>query len=218
VEYVQDLFGRHPHQVHSTLLADIAWVGAMEVVCNPAPDPVELDAKDDLVAVRQRLALAERQVLGREHLQLEGHREPIVRAARPEPQEALAGLEHGPRRHGLETVEVGEAIGISLVGPGEPEALDLVLERAILDQARRLDAAADRVRGKACCRVRGVGVGAYELPGACPLQLAALQDQAVDALAAGAPGHEAALDLGALEAWALGELARRQEPRRSGDA
>ena len=100
-------------------------MGAVEVVGDPAPDPVELDAEDDLVAVGQRLALAERQVLGGQHLQLQRHREPVVRPARPEPEEALAGLEHGARRHGLEAVEVGQAIGIGLVGPGEPEALDL---------------------------------------------------------------------------------------------
>ena len=132
----QDLLGRHPHQLARAALADIARMGAMEVVGDPPPDPVELDAEDDLVAVGQRLAFAERQVLGGEHLQLQRHREPVVRSARPEPEEALAGLEHGARGHGLEAVEVGQAIGIGLVGPGEPEALDLVLERAVLDQAR----------------------------------------------------------------------------------
>ena len=125
VEHVADLLGRHPHQLARAALADIARVGAVEVVGDPAADPVELDAEDDLVAVGQGLAFAERQVLGGQHLQLQRHREPIVRPARPEPEEALAGLEHGPRRHGLEAVEVGQAIGIGLVGPGEPEALDL---------------------------------------------------------------------------------------------
>jgi hypothetical protein len=43
-------------------------MGAMEVVGDPAPDAVELDAEDDLVAVRQGLAFAEREVLGGEHL------------------------------------------------------------------------------------------------------------------------------------------------------
>jgi pimeloyl-ACP methyl ester carboxylesterase len=66
--------------------------------------------------------------------------------------------------------------------------------------------------------IGGVGVGANELAGAGPLQLAALEHQAVDALAAGPPGEQPPLHLRALEARALGELARRQEPRRSGDA
>jgi hypothetical protein len=72
--------------------------------------------------------------------------------------------------------------------------------------------------GEARGGVRGIGVGPHQLAGAAPLQLTTLEDQAVDALAAGAPGHEPALHLRALDPWALGELARRQEPRRCGDA
>ena len=101
---------------------------------------------------------AERQVLGGQHLQLQRHREPVLRPSRAEPEEALAGLEHGARRHRLQAVEVGQAIGIGLVGPGEPQALDPVLERAVLDQARRLDAAADGMRGEARRRIRGVAL------------------------------------------------------------
>ena len=193
-------------------------MGAVEVVGDPPPDPVELDAKNDLVAVRQGLALAERQVLGGQHLQLQRHGEPIVGSARAEAEEALAGFEHGARRHGLEAVEVGQAIGIGLVGPGEPEPLDVVFELGVVHQAGGLDAAANGVRGEACCGIGGIGIGPHQLAGARPLQLAALQDQAVDGLAAGTPGHEPALDLRALEACALGELARRQEPRHPGDA
>ena len=74
------------------------------------------------------------------------------------------------------------------------------------------------VRGEARRGVRGVGVGARQLTGTGPLQLATLKHQAVDALAAGPPGHQPALHLRAVEARALGELPRRQEPRRSGDA
>jgi hypothetical protein len=142
-------------------------------------------------------------VLRGQHLQLQGHREAVLGAPRPEPEEALTGFEHGARRHGLETVEVGQAVGIGLVGPGEPEALDLVLERAVLNQRGGLDPAADRRRGDARRGVRGVRVGTHQLTGPCPLQLAA---------------PEAALHLGALEACAQGELARCQEPRRPGDA
>ena len=73
------LLGRHPDQVGSALLADIARMGAVEVVGDASADPVELDAEDDLVAIRQGLAFAERQVFGGEHLQLERDREPVVR-------------------------------------------------------------------------------------------------------------------------------------------
>jgi hypothetical protein len=218
VEHMQDLLGRHPDQVGPALLTDIARMSAVEVVRDPPPDPVELDAEDDLMPVGQRLALPEREMLGGEHLQLQRHREPVVRATRSEAEEAFPRLEHRPCGHGLETVEVGQAVGIGLVGPGEPETLDLVLERAVLDQAGGLDAGADSMGGEARGSVRGVGIRANQLAGACPLQLAALEDQAVDALAAGAPGEQAPLDLRPVEACALGELPRRQQPRRPGDA
>jgi hypothetical protein len=87
------------------------------------------------VPVGQGLAFGERQVLGGEHLQLQWDREPVLRPAGAESEEALARLKHGARGHGLEAIEIGPAIGIGLVGPGEPEALDLVLERSVLDQA-----------------------------------------------------------------------------------
>jgi hypothetical protein len=72
--------------------------------------------------------------------------------------------------------------------------------------------------GEAGCGAGGIRVGAHQLPGAAALPLAAPEDQAVDSLAARAPGDEAALHLRAVEPCALGELARRQEPCRSGDA
>jgi len=216
---VADLLRRHPDQLTRTVLMDVARMGTVEMVGHPSPDPVELDAEDDLVAVRQRLALAERQMLGREHLQLQRHRETIIWSTGTEAEEAFAGLEHRPRRHRLEAVEVGQAVGVGLVGPGagEPEALNAVLEWRFLDQARWLDAGADGVRREARRGVRGVGVGPHQLAGARPLQLAALQDQAVDALTPSPPGNEPALHLSALEACALGELARRREPRRPGN-
>jgi hypothetical protein len=157
-------------------------------------------------------------VLGRKHLQLQRHGESVLRAPRAEAEEALAGLEHRARGHGLQAVEVGQAIGIRLVGPGEPQTLDLVLEPAVLDEARRLDPTADRVRSEACRCIGRVGVGPHQLSGAGPLQLTALENQAVDALTTGAPGDQAPLHLSAVEAGARGKLARRHEPRRSGDA
>jgi hypothetical protein len=49
---VTDLIRRHPHELAHTTLADVARMGAVEVVGDPAADAVELDAEDDLVAVR----------------------------------------------------------------------------------------------------------------------------------------------------------------------
>jgi hypothetical protein len=60
---MQHLLGRHPDQLADAPLPDIAGMSAMEVVGGPAADRIELDAEDDLVAVRQGLAFCERQVL-----------------------------------------------------------------------------------------------------------------------------------------------------------
>jgi hypothetical protein len=136
MKQMADLIRRHPDQLARAALADVARMGAMEVVGDPAPDPVELDTEDDLVAVGQGLALGKRQVLGGEHLQLQRDGEPVVRPARAEPKEALAGLEHRARGHGLQAVEIGQAIGVGLVGPGKPEALDLSLS---VPSSTRLD-------------------------------------------------------------------------------
>ena len=42
-----ELLRRHPDQVARAPLADIARVRAVEVVGDPAADPVELDAEDE---------------------------------------------------------------------------------------------------------------------------------------------------------------------------
>ena len=67
----------------------------------------------------------ERQHLRREHLQLQRHRQAVLRPARPEAEEHLAGDEHLARGTPLQPVEVREALGVGLVGPIEPELLDL---------------------------------------------------------------------------------------------
>ena len=72
----------------------------------------------DLIAV-------ERQHLRRDHLQLQRHRQAVLRPARPEAEEHLAGDEHLARGAPLQPVEVREAFGVGLVGPVEPELLDL---------------------------------------------------------------------------------------------
>jgi hypothetical protein len=41
----------HPDQLADATLAHVARVGAVKVVGDPAPDPVELDPEDDLVTV-----------------------------------------------------------------------------------------------------------------------------------------------------------------------
>ena len=66
----------------------------------------------------------ERQHLRRQHLQLQRYRQPVLRPARAEAEEHLAGDEHLARGAALQPVEVREALGVGLVGPVEPELLD----------------------------------------------------------------------------------------------
>ena len=129
-----DLVGRHAHQIAGTALSDIARMSGVKVVGDPPADPIEFDTEDDLVAVRQGLAFVERQVLRREHLHLHRHGQAIPSPSWPKSKEALPGLEHGPRRHRLETVEVCQSIGVGFVRPGKPKLLDPILEHRILDQ------------------------------------------------------------------------------------
>ena len=56
----------------------------------------------------------------------------------------------------------GQSVNIGLVGPDEPQALNLVLQGTVLDQRRRLDAAAHRVRREARRRVRSVPVRSHQ--------------------------------------------------------
>ena len=112
------------------------------------------------------LVPVERQHLRREHLQLQRHRQAVLRPPRPEPEEHLAGNEHLARGAPLQPVEVREAFGVGLVGPVEPELLDLGLELGLLDQRRRLDAGADHIAGPALDRVRRIAVVAHEPAGA----------------------------------------------------
>ena len=112
-------------------LAGKAWVGhvagvpAQEVIGDAPADRIELDPLPDQVAAGRGLVPIERQHLGRQHLQLQRNAETILRPPRPEPEEHLAGNEHLARRTALQPVEVREAFGVSLVGPIEPELLDL---------------------------------------------------------------------------------------------
>ena len=74
---------------------------------------------------RRRLGLLEGQHFRLQELQLQRHQQTILRPARPQPHKAFARHEHLARDHGLQTVEVGQTVRVSLVGPCEPELLNL---------------------------------------------------------------------------------------------
>jgi hypothetical protein len=85
----------------------------------------------------------------------------------------MAGSERTPRRHedlargaALEPVEIGQSLGIGIVGPGKPQALQLFLAGGIGDLRDRLDPVADGVGGPAFDRVHGIAVVAHQPAGA----------------------------------------------------
>src|SRR5581483_4073382 len=80
-------------------------------------------------------------------------------------EEHLSGDEYLTRGAALEAIEVREALRVGLVGPIEPELLDLGFEASILDQRGRLDACADHIAGPALDRIRRVAVVAYQPSG-----------------------------------------------------
>ena len=185
IDDVHDLGGRHPHDVaRKPGIGHVAGMPAQEVVGHAPSDRIELDALADYVAAGHDLVAIERQHLRGEHLQLQRHREPVLRAAWAEAKEHLARDEHLAGGAALQAIKVRETFSVGFVGPVEPELLDLRLERRILDQGRRLDAGAHHIARPALDRVGGIAVVAYEPAGAGRDVRAGRCDQRVEMRAA----------------------------------
>ena len=182
----------------------VAGMTAAEVVGEPPADRVELDTAADAPAAPEVLHLLERQHLGLQELQLQRHQQPVLGAAGAQPDEALAGDEHLARDHALQAVEVGQPVGVGLVGPGEPEPLHPVADLGVLDQRRGLDAVADQVGGEGLAGIAGVAVGDDELAGARQQPRTAGGNQRVDVLQRRLPAAQAALRHRAFEPGAHG--------------
>ena len=181
IDDVHDLEGRDADDLAGKArIGHVARVPAQEVVGDAPADRIELDPLPDHVAAGHGLVPVERQHLRRQHLQLQRDREPILRPARPEPEEHLAGDEHLARGAALQAVEVREAFGVGLVGPVEPELLHLRLEAGVRNQRRRLDAGADHIAGPALDRVGRIAVVAHEPAGAGGDVGAGRRDQRVE--------------------------------------
>src|SRR5690606_29862140 len=99
VNDVDDLRSRYPHRLAGEArVGHVARMAAQKVVGHAPADAVELDALADDIAAGKLLVAAERQHLGRDHLQLQRHRETILRTAWAEAKEHLTGDEHLARR------------------------------------------------------------------------------------------------------------------------
>ena len=146
IDDVDDLGRRNAHRLaRQAGIRHITRMPAEKVIGDPAADAVKLDPLADDGAARHRLVAAQRQHLCRQHLQLQRDHQAVLRPARPEAEEHLAGDEHLAGGTPLQAVEVGEAVGVGLVGPLQPQRLHHGLQRRIADQRRRLDAGADNV-------------------------------------------------------------------------
>ncbi len=130
VDDVHDLGGRHADDLAGKSgVGHVARMPAQEMVGDAPPDRVELDPLPDDIAARRHLVAIERQHLRGQHLQLQRHRQAILRPPRSEPKEHLARDEHFARGAALQAVEVGETLGVRFIGPVEPELLDLCFQR-----------------------------------------------------------------------------------------
>ena len=109
-------------------IGHVAGVPAQEMVGHAAPDRIELDALPDDVAAGRHFVAIERQHLRGQHLQLQRDRQPILWPARAEAKEHFARDEHLACRPALQAVQVSETFGVRLIGPVEPELLDLCLQ------------------------------------------------------------------------------------------
>ena len=128
----------------------------VQVVGDPPAAGVVLDAMPDPAAVAGLGRVFHRvEVLGLEHLQLQRQ---LLEAApwRPPADQHLAALDQGPVDQGLQAIEIGQAIGVGLLGPACPDAVDLGI-------CPRHDPDPDRIGGVRLDRPGGVGVVADQI-------------------------------------------------------
>jgi len=175
-------------------------MAAQKVVSDTPTDAVELDALTDAVAVVECMVVIQGQHLGRQHLQLQRHGQTILGPARANAEEHLAGDEQFPSGAALLAIEIGQPLGIGLIGPAQPQALHPILEHRIGNARGGLDARAHCIAGPGLDRIGGIAVVADQIPGTGGHVGASRLDQRVDVGAAGSEGFEAACGQAALEA------------------
>ena len=144
--FVTEMWERFSYYgMRALLVLSLIGMATQEVIRDTPSDPIKLDALPDRVAVRGHTGLVEWQHFRRQHLQLQGHCQPILDPPRPDPDKDLTRQKHLARRPALQPVEIRQALGIGLIGPGQPEPLHPVPQGGILDQRRGLDPIAHQV-------------------------------------------------------------------------
>ena len=165
---MNDFLGVDAHRVHPALArhrdqTPVLRVRAVQVVGNAPPKVVELDAGAHDVAGRQIGVQVDGQVLGLQQLELQGHRQAILRTAWPQSDQAFATFEHRPTRQGLQAIEVGLSGRVGFLDPIAPQCLHLGLEPFVARQALRLDAGADRIGYEGFDTGLRPGIAAHEV-------------------------------------------------------
>ena len=109
-----------------------------------------------------------RQMLGFEHLDLQGHRQTIFGPSIAQPDQGFPAFEHGARRQCLQSVEVRQAGRIGAFTPVPPQGMDGFTQGVVLHHRLWLDAGADGVRHVGINPGGGPGISAHQIttPGA----------------------------------------------------
>jgi len=180
-------------------IGHVARVAAQEVIGDAAADTVELDALPDQPAAGQGAVHVERQHLGRQHLQLQWHGEAVFRPARSDAEEHLAREEHFARRPALQPVEIRQPLGVSIIGPGEPQRLKGFLGRCIRDGAGWLDAITHDIAGEGFHGIGRIAIVAHQPARPGGDRVARGGDQCVHMGAAGPKSAQTPVGLGRVE-------------------
>ena len=120
-------------------------VRSVEVIGHPPPEAIKFDAGANHVAVLGRRIEGDRQVLGFQHLNLQGHRQSILRPAIAQAHQRFAAFEHRPASQRLQSVEIRESRGIGVDRPVAPERLNGFANRRLRHHRLRFDAGTDGV-------------------------------------------------------------------------
>lgn len=184
-----DGFTRQPRIGHVTRVA------AQEMIGHAPTDGVKLDPLTDQPGTRQLAVHCQRQHFRGQHLQLQRNGQPIFLAPGADAQEHLACQKHFAGGPALQPVEIGQAFSVGLVGPGQPQGLQLFLQVGIGNRRGWLDPVTNHIAGKSLNCIGGVAIVAHQPAGPGGDGFACSGNQRVHMGARGTESPQAAMHL-----------------------
>ena len=181
-------------------IGQIARVTAQEVIGDATADAVEFDALPDQPCAGQGPVHVERQHLGGQNLQLKRNGQTVLGPARSDADEDLARQEDLARSAPLQPVEIRQAFGVCIIGPGEPQRLQLFLLGRIRDGRGGFDAIAHHIAGEGFHGVRRIAIVPDQPARPGGDRVARGRDQRVHMGAAGTEPAQATVRLCGIEA------------------